>query len=680
VRVISLFSGAGGMDLGFIQAGHEIVWANDIDSDCVQTYQQNLDSHIVYSDIKEVDIANIPDAEIVIGGFPCQGFSHANLKRSTSDDRNSLYLEFLNVVKVKLPLYFVAENVRGLLSLAKGRVLEMILRDFSEAGYLLSYRLFNFADFGVPQTRYRVIIMGVRKDIPEIEHPKFPTPNHAKKTKLITPLKPWITISEALAGIAEPEELEHGLHNHVYSKYKVTNRNFTGHRRTAPDKPSPTILARGNGKGGVCAIQHPNNHRRLSVRESAIIQTFPKEFIFSGSMGSMYRQVGNAVPVLFAKQLAEEFKKLEIKKYHFHKFDTILGVMNLEKPSSEDYRSKNPSAINSLRVISLFAGAGGMDLGFLQAGHQIVWANEIWQDAADTYSRNINKHITLGNIEEVDVNNIPNGDIVIGGFPCQGFSVANTKRYIEDQRNFLYLQFLRVLRAKKPSFFLAENVKGILSLDKGKVFQMILDDFCATGYQVQYAVLNAANYGVPQRRERVFLFGVRKDLQVHPVFPPPPTHAPKEKAASLGLQAWLSIAEALEGVPEPDQPNFLANHEGTKYKLRFNGYLGHRRIDPTLPAPTITARGDDRGGVVIYHHPNNHRRLTVREAALIQSFPIDFVFVGCKTSAYRQIANAVPPLLAKVIASSIFSSSFNSQAQVLSDNPVNYVQLSLKLF
>jgi DNA (cytosine-5)-methyltransferase 1 len=122
-------------------------------------------------------------------------------------------------------------------------------------------------------------------------------------------LKPWVSIGKALARIPEPDE-RHSLPNHIYSKYKVTNRNFTGHRTTDPDKPSPTILARGNGKGGVCAIQHPLNHRRMSIRESATIQTFPLKFEFVGQMNSCYRQVGNAVPVLFAEHLGESLAEL----------------------------------------------------------------------------------------------------------------------------------------------------------------------------------------------------------------------------------------------------------------------------------------------------------------------------------------------------------------------------------
>ena len=142
-----------------------------------------------------------------------------------------------------------------------------------------------------------------------------------------------------------------------------------------------------------------------------------------------------------------------------------------------------------MRVVSLFSGAGGLDFGFIKAGHQILWANDLYRDAVETYQKNIGNHIVCEDISKISTSDIPDCDIVIGGFPCQGFSVANTKRHVDDERNVLYKQLLRVIRDKNPKFFLAENVKGILSIGKGKVFQMILDDFQSIGYNVQYLSL-----------------------------------------------------------------------------------------------------------------------------------------------------------------------------------------------
>lgn len=299
-----------------------------------------------------------------------------------------------------------------------------------------------------------------------------------------------------------------------------------------------------------------------------------------------------------------------------------------------------------MRIVSLFSGAGGLDYGFVMAGHTIVWANDLYGDAVLTYKRNIGDHIVCEDITKISSDDIPNCDMVIGGFPCQGFSVANVKRHEDDVRNVLYLQLLRVIKEKQPRFFLAENVKGILTLGGGKVFERIMDDFRSLNYTVQYKLLNAADYGVPQKRERVIIVGVRKDVDFNFTYPDP-THNQK---GDNGLSKWVSSSEALSFLPDPDTPNDVANHVYSKYKLNINGYMGHRLLDPDKPAPTVTARGDDKGGVVILPHPNGQRRMTCRELATIQSFPVNFFFEGKPSSIYRQIGNAVPPMLAYNVA------------------------------
>lgn len=299
-----------------------------------------------------------------------------------------------------------------------------------------------------------------------------------------------------------------------------------------------------------------------------------------------------------------------------------------------------------MKIVSLFSGAGGLDLGFKLAGHEIIWANDLYEDAVKTYKINIGDHIICKDIKDIPDNAIPDCDIVIGGFPCQGFSVANTKRNESDSRNELYKELIRVIRAKKPKFFLAENVKGLINFCKGKIFKMILSDFESLGYNVKYKLVNAANYGVPQKRERVIIVGTRKDVTSIYEFP----EETNSQIPSSEKKPWVTVGEALANIPDPDSPNDLKNHEYSHYKLLFNGYIGHRTIDPNQPAPTVTARGDEKGGVVVLHHPNNKRRMSCRELAAVQSFPLDYEFYGTRSSVYRQIGNAVPPLLAKAFA------------------------------
>ena len=298
LRIGSLFCGAGGLDLGLTRAGHEVIWAFDNDKDSIDTYRKNIGSHARCVDVTKVNFSELKEPDMIVGGFPCQGFSMANKFRGGSDDRNLLYREFVRSLQELNPRFFLAENVKGILSLEKGTAIRVIMKEFSEAGYRVDLRLLNASNFGVPQNRQRVFILGIRQDLSTLHM----WPDAGTNPRIVS-------VGEALRNIPEPTST-HNLTNHVGSQYKVTNRNFTGCRRTDPNKPSPTIIARGNGRGGVNAIQHPENHRRMTVREQALIQTFPVDFEFCGSMSSCYRQIGNAVPVLLAEKLGQTLSKL----------------------------------------------------------------------------------------------------------------------------------------------------------------------------------------------------------------------------------------------------------------------------------------------------------------------------------------------------------------------------------
>jgi len=305
-----------------------------------------------------------------------------------------------------------------------------------------------------------------------------------------------------------------------------------------------------------------------------------------------------------------------------------------------------------------------MDLGFIKAGHEIVWANDNDPDSCKTYERNIGHKPVCKNIEEIPSNEIPDGDVVIGGFPCQGFSIANPYRHTEDKRNKLYLELLRVIRDKKPKYFVAENVPGICSIGgyeseedrrnhTGRIFKVILKELenaNDVGYYARFKILNAADFGDPQTRRRVIILGTRKE--VSPILRhPEPTHSkiPKITVEGKKLQKWVTVREALRGLPE-EPTESIPNHIGTNHKVKINGHLGNRATDWDKPSPTIVGRGGGTGGPVIIPHPNLKRRMTVRETARLQSFPDDFIFEGSVTSQYRQVGNAVPWPLAYHIA------------------------------
>lgn len=305
-----------------------------------------------------------------------------------------------------------------------------------------------------------------------------------------------------------------------------------------------------------------------------------------------------------------------------------------------------------MKVVSLFAGCGGLDLGFIQAGHKIVFANDFDKDCKLTYEKNIGNHFWLGDVKQLDTSILPDYDILTGGFPCQGFSVANLYRDVSDSRNELYLQIVRIISETKPKYFLAENVPGLLSLGKGAVAKMILDEFKkigiedgGTGYSVKMYLLNAVNYGVPQSRKRVIFLGVSNNIErekrdiLFQNFPPKKTHDNKDPKC----KPFKTLRDSIGDLPDPLHKNAgkILNHYGLKHKVKINGYMGNRKLDWDKPGPTIVGRGGGTGGPVIAVHPNCNRRFTVRETARIQSFPDDFEFCGATSSQFRQIGNAV---------------------------------------
>lgn len=313
-----------------------------------------------------------------------------------------------------------------------------------------------------------------------------------------------------------------------------------------------------------------------------------------------------------------------------------------------------------MRVVSLFAGCGGLDLGLIKAGHTIVFANDFDKDCQLTYERNIGKHFWYGDVKQLDTSILPSYDLLTGGFPCQGFSVANLYREASDSRNELYLQIVRVLTETKPKYFLAENVPGILSLGEGEIVKMILKDFKNigiskgfSGYDVKVYLLNAANYGVAQGRKRVIFLGISNEIEkekrdlLFNNFPPKKTHCDKDKK----LKPFKTLKDAIGDLPEPytREAEKILNHQGTKHKVKINGYMGNRKLDWNKPGPTMVGRGGGTGGPVIAVHPNCERRFTVRETARIQSFPDNFEFIGSISSQFRQIGNAVAVDFAKHI-------------------------------
>lgn len=338
------------------------------------------------------------------------------------------------------------------------------------------------------------------------------------------------------------------------------------------------------------------------------------------------------------------------------------------------------------KIIDLFCGCGGLSLGFEKAGFEIAFAIDMWNDAINTYNHNHKNSVAIcKDIHELDSEFLSEFSEkekivgVVGGPPCQGYSTVGT-RDISDPRNHLYLEYCRVVEAVKPEFFVIENVRGLLTLNKGMFKDDILNRFKKLGYNVSYKIVNAANYGVPQNRQRVFFIGIRNSE----------FEFPEEKGYTVPTSEALSDLPLLDNLDEHQETynyvssplneyqklmrgdiNTILNHNFTVHTEQTKNIIGmvkdggkisdlpeeywgvrkynkaFQRMNSKLPSNTI-----DTGHRNYFHYKEN-RVPSVRESARIQSFPDDFVFIGSKTSQYKQVGNAVPPLLAEEIAKQI---------------------------
>ena len=340
-----------------------------------------------------------------------------------------------------------------------------------------------------------------------------------------------------------------------------------------------------------------------------------------------------------------------------------------------------------IRAISLFSGAGGLDLGFHRAGVEIVWANDFNKSACETYRANFGGVINQGSITDFDYSTLPECDLVFGGPPCQGFSVAG-KMDPDDPRSKLVFEFQKVVAAKRPKVFVMENVAALASLEKFEgVRTKLLDGYRKLGYHVQFRVLDSSEFETPQRRERMIMIGT--------TLPAGRIRFPK------GVSRTITAREALAGLDAPGIGNnqgvchariTVARHPVLRKSpfagMLFNG-LG-RPLDLDRPAQTLPASMGGNKTPIIDEHwladsmaenwvstyharllsgdpaeiaaqtivPGHLRRLTVSEAACLQGFPNGFVFKGAQSEKFKQIGNSVPPPFAYHIAQCVLQSIF----------------------
>lgn len=339
-----------------------------------------------------------------------------------------------------------------------------------------------------------------------------------------------------------------------------------------------------------------------------------------------------------------------------------------------------------INAVDLFCGAGGFSLGLQMAGFEIELGLDFVKDCEDTHNLNFkNTPFICGDISDIkgseilDRIGLKKGELTLvsGGPPCQGFSTVNGKsRFLENPKNKLFVQFVRIIDELAPTWFIMENVTGLLSMDSGRVKEAIFKAFKDIGYTIDAKVLNAVDYGVPQNRKRAIFIGNKEGYKTE--FPEP-THG--NSTSQLGifgdqkLKSFVTVGETLKDITRKSK---LSNHilpthaeivlkrmsfvpEGgnqkdipAEYKPPQKFLNTYGRLNRKKPSNTIHTRFDVASTGSLYH-PTENRALTVREGARLQSFPDTYIFSGKKGSQYRQVGNAVPPLLAKALGEKILS-------------------------
>ena len=542
LNVVSLFTGAGGLDIGFKEyRKFNIICALDIEEEAKNTYNYNYPNvPFINQDIRTISVQDIliqtngiyPD--VIIGGPPCQGFSVMGDKNS-SDPRNTLFESYVRLVNDLKPKCFVFENVKGIKSMFNGKYLIDISNSFANIGYDIYFDILNASDYGIPQNRERVIIVGTRLN------KSYTYPNKNKIS--IGNLKIKKNIDEAIMDLKDkdnfPNHIKLKHSDIVIQRYKlipeggklpppeqlpkeIRRKNFGNtYNRLDRYKNAPTMVP-GNNSFPI----HPTLHRSLTPREAARIQSFPDNFIFTGNRRKQCILVGNAVSPLLGARIADSIYK-HITENISNNNSKLLLKRYSQLKVNPFIKNKKQKIKKQFACVDLFCGVGGITLGFQNAGFIPLVSSDINKYASQAHKYNFpNIPFVEGDLSDknnkqkiIDIvnNKIEKQiiDVLVGGPPCQGFSMFGKRRFKHtdkdynphlDLRNKLVYTYIDYIKALNPKWIVMENVAGFTTLDDGFFLKYLLKEIKKLGYKnYDYKIINTADYGVAQIRRRFIL-------------------------------------------------------------------------------------------------------------------------------------------------------------------------------
>ena len=685
-----------------------------------QTYKENyiIDDKDFYQDIRFLDgtVYN-GQVDLLVGGSPCQSFSIIGKRGGFNDTRGTLFYEYARIIKETQPKAFIFENVRGMINHDKGKTWETVQNTFKELNYKIyikSNPILNAKDYGIPQNRPRLFVIGIRNDL-NTSHFVFP-----KEIELTTTVKDYLdkeVDSKYYLGqkgfefVTNPKYKNRAQINSNIMQCQKANQQFNWNGefvfepyesiKDRQDVLEKAYVSTYQGIKGVC--------RKLTPMECVKLMGFSDKFKFPSDMNDKdkYRQAGNSIVVNIFEKILPNLMATGV-------FEEQATVIDYIKPK--------------LRLATLFSGIGAIEQALIRnkTAHEIVFAcdngdveieynhveefkkiqqmesklakkkyvddlyaskskkqNYVKQSYLANYGNNILEddfHLDINLLDGTDYRD--KVDLLVGGSPCQSFSTVGFKGGLEDARGTLFYEYARIVKEVNPKVFIYENVRGLTTHDKGNTWNVIKGIFKSLNYRItEPQILNAADYGIPQNRRRVFVVGIRNDIEINKDFEYPEPFKLKysmkqflESRCELGNYKYdefgnISITES-EFDPSRVDEKYVLSDLVRKYVLTpgTKSFKTSIKYDLDVARTILSTMGNrHRAGVDNYMTDKGGedklRMLTEREALRLMGYSDDFKIVVSRAQMYKQAGNSIVvdvmlAVVREIIKTGVFDSHF----------------------